>query len=126
MQFDVKAVDIGEFLEQNRLTLHHWFGRQRPDITQAQNGGTVGHDGHQIAARGIVAGGVGVGLDLETCFGNAGGIGAGQITPVCQWFGGPDLQFSGLGIAVIVKGSLPLAFAVNIAGRFGHCGLSIG
>ncbi len=109
VQLDVETVDIGEFLEQDRLAFHHRLGGQRADIAQPQNGGAVGDDRHQIAARGIVAGGVGVGLDLEAGLGHAGGIGARQIAAVGQRLGGADLQFSGLGELVIVQCRLPQA-----------------
>ena len=48
--FDVEHVDAGEFLEQNRLALHHRFRRQRPDIAEAENRGAVRDHGDQIGA----------------------------------------------------------------------------
>ena len=76
VQLDIKTVDVCEFLEQDRLALHHRLGCQPADVAKAQNGGAIGDNADQITARGIVAGGVGVGLDLETCLGHAGRIGA--------------------------------------------------
>ncbi len=49
---DVEHVDAGEFLEQDRLALHHRLGGERADSAQAQHGGAVGDDADQIAARG--------------------------------------------------------------------------
>ena len=34
VHFDVEAIDIGEFLEQDRLALHHRFGGCGADIAQ--------------------------------------------------------------------------------------------
>jgi hypothetical protein len=56
VHLDVEAVDVGEFLEQNRLALHHRLGGQRADIAQPQHGGAVGDHGHEVAARGVAAG----------------------------------------------------------------------
>ena len=56
VDFDVEDVDAGEFLEQHALAFHHRLGGQRADIAQAQHGGAVGDDGHQVAARRVFIG----------------------------------------------------------------------
>ena len=47
---DVEHVDAGEFLEQDRLALHHGLGRQRPDRAEAEHGGAVGQDRDEVLA----------------------------------------------------------------------------
>ena len=51
--FDIEDVDAGEFLEQNRLALHHRLGGQRADSAETQNRGAVGEHGDQVLARGV-------------------------------------------------------------------------
>ncbi len=72
VQLDIETVDIGEFLEEHRLALHHRLGGQRADVAQPQHGRPVGDDRHEVAPRGIVTRGLRAGLDLETGFGHAG------------------------------------------------------
>ena len=50
--FDVEHVDAGEFLEQDRLALHHRLAGQRADIAEAEHGGAVGDHRDQIGAGG--------------------------------------------------------------------------
>jgi hypothetical protein len=47
--FDVEHVDAGEFLEQNRLALHHRFRCQRADIAKAEHRGAIGDDRDRLA-----------------------------------------------------------------------------
>src|SRR5690606_32023123 len=49
-QFDVEHIDAGKFLEQAALAFHDRLGGQRADIAQAEHGGSVGDDAHQIRA----------------------------------------------------------------------------
>ena len=107
VQLDVETVDIGEFLEQNRLAFHHRLGRQRANVAQAQHGGAVGDHSHKIAARGIAAGRGGIVLDFQTGLGHAGRIGAAQVAAIGQRLGGPDLELSGLREFVIIQRRLP-------------------
>ncbi len=50
---DVEDVDVGEFLEEHRLALHHRLGGQRPDVAQPQHRRAVGDDAHEIGAAGV-------------------------------------------------------------------------
>ena len=109
VQFNVEAIDIGEFLEQDRLALHDRLGGKRADVAKTQNSGAVGHDRHKIAARGITCGGRGIGLDLEAGFGHPGRIGPAQVAPVGQRLGCAYLQFSGFRELVIIQRRLPCA-----------------
>jgi hypothetical protein len=119
VDLEVEHVDAGELLEQDRLALHHRLGGQRADIAQAQHGGAVGDHGHQVAARGVVAGQVGVGGDGLAGGGDAGGIGQAEVALGGHALGGLDRQFSGPRQTVIVQGG----FTEILVHRsvLGHC-----
>ena len=110
IQLDIETVDIGEFLEQDRLAFHHRLRCQRADIAQTQHRRAVCDHGDEVAARGIVARCRRLCLDFQTGLGHAGGIGPRQIAPVGQWLGRPDFQFSGFRKLVIVERGLPQPF----------------
>jgi hypothetical protein len=55
VHLQVETVDIGEFLEEDRLALHHRLGRQRTDIAEPQHRRAVGDHRDKVAARGIRA-----------------------------------------------------------------------
>ena len=71
VQLDVEAVDIGEFLEENRLALHHGFGGKCADVAKAEDRGAVGYHGDEVAARGVAARIQRVGLDFQASLGDA-------------------------------------------------------
>jgi hypothetical protein len=104
VDLDVEHVDAGELLEQDGLALHHRLAGQRADIAQAQHGGAVGDHGHQVAARGVVAGLVGIGGDGFARRGDAGRIGQAQVALGGHALGGLDGQFSGPRQTVVVQG----------------------
>ena len=94
VDLDVEDVDAGEFLEQDRLALHHRLGGQRADGAEAEHGGAVGDDGDQVAARGQ-RGGLGrIGGDRLAGGGDAGRIGERQVVLVAERLGGLDLDLS--------------------------------
>ena len=47
---EVKDINIGKFLKQDRLAFHHRFAGQRPDITQSQHSCSVADDRDQVTA----------------------------------------------------------------------------
>ena len=52
VDLDVEHVDAGEFLEQDRLALHHRLGGERADVAEAEHRGAVGDHRHEVGARG--------------------------------------------------------------------------
>jgi hypothetical protein len=46
---DREGVDAGELLEQDRLALHHWQGRLRPDVAEAEHRRSVADDRDRVA-----------------------------------------------------------------------------
>ena len=107
VHFDVETVDIGEFLEEDGLALHHRLRGQRADVAKAKDSGAVRDHGDEVALAGIAAGGGGVGLDLKAGLGHAGGVGAGKVAAIGQGLRRADFQLSGLRKFVIVQRRLP-------------------
>jgi hypothetical protein len=71
LQFDVKHINACKFFKQNRFAFHHRLGGQWANVTQAQNRGAVGDDGHQITPRGVARSTCRVCHDSLTRCGNA-------------------------------------------------------
>ena len=118
IHLDIETVDIGEFLEQDRLALHDRFGGQRADIAEAEGRRTVGHHRHQIAARGVFRRRRRVLANFHTGLGHTGRIGQRQITAVGQRLGGADLQLPRLGDLVIPQRGRCVG-GVGFIGHFG-------
>ena len=94
VDLEVDAIDVGEALEQHRLAFHDRLAGQRTDIAEAEHCGTVGNHGDQVAAHGVVVGGVGVLVDLDAGGGDAGRIGERQVALGDQRLGRDDLDLS--------------------------------
>ncbi|MCY1524544.1 hypothetical protein D9M68_594830 [compost metagenome] len=56
IDLEVNRVDVREPLEQDRFALHHRLRCERPEVSEAENGRTVGNHGHHVAARRVVEG----------------------------------------------------------------------
>ena len=68
MRVDLKinAVDIGKFLEQDGLALHHRLRGGGANVAKTKHRRAVRDHGDDVALCGIVVGGVGIGLDGKT------------------------------------------------------------
>jgi hypothetical protein len=106
IHLDVEHVDAGELLEQDRLALHHRLAGQRADIAETQHGGAVGDHRDQVAARRVVIGGAGVGLDRLARRGNAGGVGKREVALRRHALGRLNGELSRMRQAMIVKRGL--------------------
>ena len=51
VDLDIEDIDAGELLEQDRLAFHDRLGCQRADVTETEDGGTVGDNAHEVGAR---------------------------------------------------------------------------
>ena len=107
VHLDVEAVDVGELLEQDRLALHHRFRGEGAYVAQSQHRRPVADHGDEVPARGIAGGGRGIGLDLKTGLGHAGGIGAAQVAAVRERLRCPDFQLSRARKFVVIQRRLP-------------------
>ena len=96
VHFEIDRIDIGKSLEQNRLAFHHRFRRQRAKIAEAENGGAVGDDRHEIALGGVVVGGVGFLGDAAHRHRHAGAVGKRQIALGRHRLGRSDFELAGL------------------------------
>ena len=74
VHLDVKHIDASELFEQHALAFHDRFGSQWTNVAQAQHGGAVGDDGHQIAPAGVLVGVVRVLDDFFARRGHTGRI----------------------------------------------------
>ena len=79
---DGERIHIGKGLEQGALALHNGHAGFGADIAQAQNGGAVGDNGHQVVAAGQLIALVIIVMDHHARLGNAGGVSQGQILTV--------------------------------------------
>ena len=95
--FDVEDVDAGEFLEQDRLALHHRLGGERADRAEAQHRRAVGEHGDEILADREIGGLGRIGGDRLAGEGDAGRIGERQIALIAERLGRLDLQLAGRG-----------------------------
>ena len=109
-----EGVDVGEGLEQGALALHDGHAGLRADVAQAEHGGAVGDDGHEVAAAGVGVGVVHVLVDLHAGLGDARRVGHGEL------LGGGDG-----GAAHDLDLALPLLVLVQrvLLGVLGHGGL---
>jgi hypothetical protein len=114
VHLDVEAVNVGEFLEEDGLALHHRLTGQRPDVAKAKDRSAVRDHGDKVAFGGVAAGRCGVGLDLKTGLGHARGIGTGQIATVGERLCGTNLQLSGLWKLMIIQRRLPRVVASRL------------
>ena len=107
--FEVEHVDVGERLEQDPFALHHRLAGEGADIAQAEDGGPVRHDRHEVPL-----GRVGVGVfrplgDLEARLRHPRGVGEGQVALVLEGLGRRDLDLPRAALGVVIECLLPAA-----------------
>ena len=105
LELDVEDVDVGEALEEDPFPLHDRLARQRAEIAEAEDGGAVGDDRHQVPLGGVVVGIVRILFDRQAGLGDAGGIGEGEVFRGLARFGRGDLDLSFTPHGVIFEGS---------------------
>ena len=103
VDLDVEDVDAGELLEQHALAFHHRLGGERADVAEAEDGGAVGDDGHQVAARGVAKGVGRVRDDFLARRRDAGRIGEREVVLVDQLLGRRDGDLAGGRKLVVVE-----------------------
>ena len=72
VELDVEDVDVGKALEEDPFPLHDRLAGQGAEVAEAQDGGAVGDDRHQVALGGVLVGILGILLDRQAGLGNAG------------------------------------------------------
>ncbi len=91
---DVEHVDAGEFLEQDRLALHHRLAGERADVAEPEHGGAVADHGDEVGPRGELGGLAGVRRDRLAGRGDARRIREREIALIGERLGRRDLEFS--------------------------------
>ena len=76
---NIEHIDTGKYFKQQPLSFHHRFACQSTDITQAQHGGTVGDDRHQITPGGVIISGLRVFFYFKAGFCHSGRVGEREI-----------------------------------------------
>jgi len=104
VDLDIDGVDVGEFLEEDGFALHDGLGGEGADIAEAENGGAVGDDGDEVAARGVVQRLERIFFDFLTGIGDAGRVGQRQVTLGRHGLGRGDRDLSRVRQTVIFKG----------------------
>ncbi len=106
VQLNVKDIHVCINLEQKALALHHGFGGMGADVAEAEHGGAVADDAHQVAAPGVEGGGGGVCRNLKAGFCHAGRIGEGQVIYGEARLARQHFQLAGSGFLVVLQCSL--------------------
>ena len=114
----VEHIDIGKFLEQDALALHHRLGGQRADRTEAEDGGAVGDDADQVAPRGQRARFARVRDDLLAGVSHTRRVGQRQVVLVGELLDRRDRDLSGLWLAMVVEGRLTQLLGIHVILRF--------
>jgi hypothetical protein len=104
VDLDVEGVDAGEFLEQDRLALHHRLGGQGADGAEPEDGGAVGDHAHHVAPGRQVSRITRVLDDGKAGRRHPRRIGQRQVKLGGQRLGGHHLEFPRLRLAVVFQG----------------------
>ena len=103
VDFDVEHIHVGEAFKEDSLAFHDGLAGEGADISQAEDGGSVGHHRDQVAACGVFEGVVRVLFDFQAWHGHAGRVGQAQIALRPARLGGGDFNFSRTSAAVVVE-----------------------
>ena len=82
VQTDRHSIDAAEFLEEQRLALHHRQGCLRTDVAEAQHRRAVGHDQHRVGLPGVVEHQIPLGGDRLRHPRHPRGVGQGETCSV--------------------------------------------
>ena len=104
VDFKVEHVDVREALEEDALAFHDRLPGERADVAEAEHGGAIRDDGHQIGAGGVVGGALRVPHDLQAGLRDARRIGQAEVQLRVGWLGRRDRDLAGPRIAVIFEG----------------------
>ena len=99
------GVDVGETLEEDRLALHDRETGLRADVAESEHRRAVAHDGHGVAASGVLPDLLRVVVYLGAGDGDAGRVSQGQVVLGGAGFRGQDGQFAGPRIGVVGQAS---------------------
>ena len=101
---EVEDVDVGELLEEVGLALHDRLAGKGADVAEAEDGGAVGDDGHEVPLGRVLVDVVRVVLDGQAGLGDSRGVGEREVALVVQRLRGDDRNLAGSSARVIVEG----------------------
>ncbi len=90
----VEGIESGKYLEQQRFPLHDGLTGEGTDVAEAEDGGAVAYDAHEVALVGVAVNVGGIILDFKAGECHAGGIGEREVELRGIWFGGDDFYLS--------------------------------
>jgi hypothetical protein len=93
---------------------HYRLAGERADIAQAEHGGAIGHNRHQVSTRRVFKGQLGLFLNFKTRLGHAGCVGEAQIVLRAAGFGGNDLDLALPAEPMVVEYILLANFHVDL------------
>ena len=103
LQAEVVHVHVGEDLEEHALAFHDGLAGLRADVAEAENGGTVGHDSHEVGTAGIFADELLVFSNGVAGLSHAGGIGEREVFLRFAGLYRDNFQFAATGGAMIFE-----------------------
>ena len=94
VNLDIKHVNICECLQKKALAFHHRLARERPDVAQSKNSGSIRNNSHQITLRGVAVCIFWFVGYLKTGVSYTRRICQTQFIRSAVWFGRNDLDFA--------------------------------
>ena len=91
---EIYGIDIGETLEQNRLSFHHRLRGQRSKIAEAEDRRPVRDDGDQVASRSVIVDRRGISRDRLDRNRDARRVGERQVPLRRHGLGRDDFEFA--------------------------------
>ena len=103
VDLDVEGVYATVDFEQEAFAFHDGLAGECADVAEAEHGGAVGDDGHEVALVGVAISVVGLLFDFEAGFCHAGAVGERKVVGGGVWLGGYDGDFAGTPLFVVVE-----------------------
>ena len=88
------SINACKFLEQNSFTFHHRHTGFRADVTETENGGTVGNNGNGVGAAGVFPYGFRMVMNFHAGDADTGGVSEGKVILRIAGFGRDNIEFS--------------------------------
>ena len=101
VHFDVKDVDSCINLEKKSLAFHDGLSGDRSDVSETQNGGSIGYHGNEVSLCRVVVSLVVVLFDFEAGCRYAGRVGKSEISLRTVRLGRNDFDLSGFSAGVV-------------------------
>ena len=107
LQTEIKNIHVREILEEDALALHDRLGRVGSDVAEAEDGGAVGNDGHEVGAARVFGHQRLILRDGLARLGHARRIGEGEVFLAFAALGQHHFRFPVTGRSMIFEGFFP-------------------